>query len=91
MRDPLRELRIELCNVLNQSNLGINVKFLILKDIYQEVSSLYQEFLNIPEEKEEEEVVTETIEAEVPFSDNDIEILKKEIEKREKKQQEELD
>lgn len=49
MKSILQEMRKDLCDTFNKYNMPIDMKYYILKDVFNEVSSVFEEYLNAPE------------------------------------------
>lgn len=54
MKSLLSEFRSQLCDCINNSELPIDIKYYVLKDVFNEVLAVFNNFLNTPEEKEED-------------------------------------
>lgn len=78
MRSILNEFRLNLCNVINSYDLPMDVKYYIVKDVFNELGEAFNQMLNTPDETEQQEEVSnseeqnssnlETIEVDnVPF------------------------
>lgn len=90
MRSYFLELEQQLYNIINNSPLGIDGKYYVVKEVFNNLCSTYEKFLNTPEENIEEENtkevkieknVTEGEESSVTVSGKNIEeIVSKAIE-----------
>ena len=47
MTDPILLLKTQLCDVINQSELPIGVKYYIVKDIFDETKTVYSKYIEI--------------------------------------------
>ena len=84
MTDPILLLKTQLCDVINQSELPIGVKYYIAKDIFDETKTVYSKYIEMQMQKQEEafqisdeESRTKTIEYEIDNATNEV-INKKE-------------
>lgn len=71
MKSYCNDLRLKLTEVINNSSLPIDIKYYIVKDVYLELTNVFEQYLLIPEEKEnndnEKENIEEIIETNVPL------------------------
>ena len=82
MTDPILLLKTQLCDVINQSELSIGVKYYIVKDIFDETKTVYSKYIEMQKQEEalqisDEEPHTKTIEYEIDNATNEV-INKKE-------------
>ena len=82
MTDPILLLKTQLCDVINQSELPIGIKYYIVKDIFDETKTVYSKYIEMQKQEEalqisDEEPHTKTIEYEIDNATNEV-INKKE-------------
>ena len=82
MTDPILLLKTQLCDVINQNELPIGVKYYIVKDIFDETKTVYSKYIEMQKQEEalqisDEEPRTKTIEYEIDNATNEV-INKKE-------------
>lgn len=82
MEDYTIKLCNDLCNVINDSQLPISVKYYVIKDIFNEVQAafnMYREEItrNMQEQFSEEKKETKEVTIPVEYTEEEIEAMKK--------------
>ena len=61
MKSQLTEFRKDLCNLINMSELPLDIKYYLVKDVFREVSDAYFNMLAQPEPEEEQNKQSENV------------------------------
>lgn len=59
MKSILNDMRLNICNVINSYDLPIDIKYYIVKDVFNEVTNVYNNFLMAEEEEPIKEIKEE--------------------------------
>lgn len=60
MEDVLQEFKIQVCKVINESNLVLSAKYYVLKDVFQEMEQVYREYIKELQKQEMSKEYEET-------------------------------